>query len=111
MRLPRGRWYDTVTGLAYEGPGQILLDAPADRIPVLARAGSLLPVRAADGSVALEAWAPARGRTGGGVVIRDPGPGFEPVEVERYVVRWAGDAVVVEDEAGERVDGVVLRGL
>ncbi|MFF3213636.1 glycoside hydrolase family 31 protein [Streptomyces sp. NPDC002886] len=111
VRLPRGRWYDTVTGRAYEGPGQILLDAPADRIPVLARAGSLLPVRAADGSVALEAWAPARGRTGGGVVIRDPGPGFEPVEVERYVVRWAGDAVVVEDETGERVDGVVLRGL
>lgn len=111
VRLPRGRWYDTETGRAYEGPGQILLDAPADRIPVLARAGSLLPVRAADGSVALEAWAPARGRSGGGVVIRDPGPGFEPGEVERYVVRWAGDEVVVEDEAGERVDGVVLRGL
>ncbi|MGW1776979.1 glycoside hydrolase family 31 protein [Streptomyces sp. NPDC002104] len=111
VRLPRGRWYDTATGRAYEGPGQVLLDAPVDRIPVLARAGSLLPVRAADGSVALEAWAPARGRTGGGVVIRDPGPGFEPGEVERYVVRWAGDAVVVEDEAGERVDGVVLRGL
>ncbi|MFI5764734.1 glycoside hydrolase family 31 protein [Streptomyces sp. NPDC051563] len=111
VRLPRGRWYDTATGRAYEGPGQILLDAPADRIPVLARAGALLPVRAADGSVALEAWAPARGRTGGGVVVRDPGPGFEPGEVERYVVRWAGDAVVVEDEAGERVDGVVLRGL
>ncbi|MFD6890901.1 glycoside hydrolase family 31 protein [Streptomyces sp. NPDC059957] len=111
VRLPRGRWYDTATGRAYEGPGQILLDAPADRIPVLARAGSLIAVRAADGSVALEAWAPARGRTGGGVVIRDPGPGFEPGEVERYVVRWSGDAVVVEDEAGERVDGVVLRGL
>ncbi|MCY0929789.1 glycoside hydrolase family 31 protein [Streptomyces sp. H27-H1] len=111
VRLPRGRWYDTATGRAHEGPGQILLDAPPDRIPVLARAGSLLPVRAADGSVALEVWAPARGRTGGGVVIRDPGPGFEPGEVERYAVRWAGDAVVVEDGAGERVEGVVLRGL
>nr|WSX52940.1 glycoside hydrolase family 31 protein [Streptomyces sp. NBC_00974] len=111
VRLPRGRWYDTATGTAYEGPGQVLLDAPADRIPVLARAGALLPVRGADGSVVLEAWAPARGRTGGGLVVRDPGPGFEPGEVERYTVRWTGDAVVVEDEAGAPVEGVVVRGL
>ncbi|MFD9412997.1 glycoside hydrolase family 31 protein [Streptomyces sp. NPDC059989] len=112
VRLPRGRWYDTATGAAYEGPGQILLDAPRGRIPVLARAGSVLPVRSAGGDgVALEAWAPARGRTGGGVVIRDPGPGFEAGEVERYTVRWVGDAVVVETEAGGPVEGVVVRGV
>ncbi|MBT2407323.1 MULTISPECIES: TIM-barrel domain-containing protein [unclassified Streptomyces] len=111
VRLPRGRWHDTATGAAYDGPGQVLLDAPAGRIPVLARAGSVLPVRSGDGSVALEAWAPARGRTGGGVVIRDPGPGFEPGEVERYTVRWVGDAVVVETEAGAGVAGVTVRGL
>lgn len=112
IRLPRGRWYDTATGAAYEGPGQILLDAPPGRIPVLARAGAVLPVRrAGEGGVALEAWAPARGRMGGGVVIRDPGPGFEPGEVERYTVRWVGDAVVVENEAGEPVEGVEVRGL
>ncbi|WP_405941350.1 glycoside hydrolase family 31 protein [Streptomyces sp. NBC_00207] len=112
VRLPRGRWYDTATGAAYEGPGQILLDAPQGRIPVLARAGALLPVRAASGDgVQLEVWAPARGRTGGGVVIRDPGPGFEAGEVERYTVRWLGDAVVVEDETGNRVEGVTVRGL
>ncbi|MBT2545589.1 glycosyl hydrolase [Streptomyces sp. ISL-44] len=112
VRLPRGRWYDTATGAAYEGPGQILLDAPPGRIPVLARAGAVLPVRSAgDGDVELEVWAPARGRTGGGVVIRDPGPGFEAGTVERYTVRWAGDAVVVETEAGTAVEGVVVRGL
>ncbi|WP_314253782.1 glycoside hydrolase family 31 protein [Streptomyces kutzneri] len=112
VRLPRGRWYDTATGAAYEGPGQILLDAPQGRIPVLARAGAVLPVRAASGDgVELEVWAPARGRTGGGVVIRDPGPGFEAGEVERYTVRWLGDAVVVEDEAGSPVEGVTVRGL
>ncbi|MFD9482090.1 MULTISPECIES: glycoside hydrolase family 31 protein [Streptomyces] len=112
VRLPRGRWYDTATGAAYEGPGQILLDAPQDRIPVLARAGAVLPVRAASGEgVELEVWAPARGRTGGGVVIRDPGPGFAAGEVERYTVRWLGDAVVVEDEAGNPVEGVTVRGL
>ncbi|MEU6894346.1 TIM-barrel domain-containing protein [Streptomyces sp. NPDC046557] len=111
VRLPRGRWYDTATGAAHEGPGQVLLDAPLGRTPVLARAGSVLPVRGEDGAVALEVWAPARGRTGGGVVVRDPGPGFEPGRVERYAVRWAGEAVVVEDEAGEPVAGVVVRGV
>ncbi|MFG2487556.1 glycoside hydrolase family 31 protein [Streptomyces virginiae] len=112
VRLPRGRWYDTATGAAYEGPGQILLDAPQGRIPVLARAGAVIPVRAGSGGgVELEVWAPARGRTGGGVVIRDPGPGFESGDVERYTVRWVGDAVVVEDEAGIRVEGVTVRGL
>ncbi|GGZ88547.1 glycoside hydrolase family 31 protein [Streptomyces subrutilus] len=112
VRLPRGRWYDTATGAAHEGPGQILLDAPRGRIPVLARAGSVLPVRSpeGDGGVALEVWAPARGRTGGGVVVRDAGPGFEAAEPERYTVRWAGDEVLVEDEAGGRVPGVVVRG-
>ncbi|MEU9303033.1 TIM-barrel domain-containing protein [Streptomyces sp. NPDC048269] len=111
VRLPRGRWYDTATGAAYEGPGQILLDAPRGRIPVLARAGAVLPVRSASGGVELEVWAPARGRTGGGVVIRDPGPGFEAGEVERYTVRWDRDAVVVESEAGDVVEGVVVRGV
>ncbi|GAA3250350.1 glycoside hydrolase family 31 protein [Streptomyces lavendulae subsp. grasserius] len=111
VRLPRGRWYDTATGAAHEGPGQVLLDAPPGRTPVLARAGAVLPVRRPDGTVGLEAWAPARGRTGGGVVIRDPGPGFEAGEVERYTVRWAGDTVLVEDEAGGTVRGVELRGL
>ncbi|MFJ6720625.1 TIM-barrel domain-containing protein [Streptomyces sp. NPDC091259] len=111
VRLPRGRWYDTATGAAHEGPGQVLLDAPLGRTPVLARAGSVLPVRGEDGAVALEVWAPARGRTGGGVVVRDPGPGFEPGEVERYTVRWVGETVGVEDEAGGPVEGVVVRGL
>ncbi|MEU8775616.1 glycoside hydrolase family 31 protein [Streptomyces sp. NPDC048606] len=111
VRLPRGRWYDTATGAAYEGPGQVLLDAPPGRTPVLARAGAVLPVRRGDGSVGLEAWAPARGRTGGGVVVRDPGPGFAAGTVERYAVRWAGAAVVVEDEAGAVVEGVDVRGL
>ncbi|MFI5641887.1 glycoside hydrolase family 31 protein [Streptomyces goshikiensis] len=110
IRLPRGRWYDTATGVAYEGPGQVLLDAPRGRIPVLARAGSVLPVRSG-GGVGLEVWAPARGRTGGGVVIRDPGPGFGAGEVERYAVRWAGDAVLVETEAGAPAEGVTVRGL
>ncbi|MER5177676.1 TIM-barrel domain-containing protein [Streptomyces sp. NPDC002896] len=98
VRLPAGRWYDTVTEEAYEGPGQVLLKAPLSRIPVLARAGAVLPVRGADGGLELEVWAPARGRTGGGLVVSDAGDGWEEPETERFTARWERDRVVVERE-------------
>jgi alpha-glucosidase len=101
VRLPRGRWYDTATGQAYEGPGQVLVDAPLSRIPVLARAGAVIPVRGADGSTELEAWAPAAGRTGGGLVVPDLGDGWERSEVERYRSRLVDGRVVVEQIKGE----------
>ncbi|MFD5770485.1 glycosyl hydrolase, partial [Streptomyces sp. NPDC127049] len=96
VRLPRGRWYDTATGAAYEGPGQVLLDAPLARVPVLARAGAVLPVRGDDGGLALDVWPPAEGRTGGGLVVRDTGDGWEPAEIERYQSRLVDGRVVVE---------------
>ncbi|MFB8249923.1 glycoside hydrolase family 31 protein [Streptomyces sp. NPDC055952] len=101
VRLPRGRWYDVVTEEAYEGPGQVLIDAPLSRIPVLARAGAVLPVRGEDGGLELEVWAPARGRTGGGPVVPDGGEGWDEPEIQRYSARWAGERVVVEREGEE----------
>jgi alpha-glucosidase len=100
VRLPRGRWYDTLTGEAYEGPAQVTVDAPLSRIPVFARAGAVLPVRGADGGLELEAWAPARGGGGGGLVVPDSGDAREEPEAERHVSRWEGDEVVVR-----RTDG------
>ncbi|MGA5067013.1 glycoside hydrolase family 31 protein [Streptomyces exfoliatus] len=108
VRLPRGRWYDTTTGQAYEGPGQVLLDAPLSRIPVLARAGAVLPVRGEDGELALEVWAPAAGRTGGGLVVRDAGDGWETAEIERYQSRLADGRVVVERVTDGGVEAVGL---
>ncbi|KJY41956.1 glycosyl hydrolase, partial [Streptomyces sp. NRRL B-1568] len=103
VRLPRGRWYDTVTGRAHEGPGQVLLEAPLSRIPVLARAGSVIPVAGAEGGVELEVWAPAAGRTGGGVLIADAGEGWERPEVVRFTTRARGGVVTVEQEGAPEV--------
>ncbi|MCW7941156.1 glycosyl hydrolase [Streptomyces hygroscopicus] len=99
--LPRGRWYDTVTEQAYQGPGQVVIDAPLGRIPVLARAGTVLPVRGEDGGLELEVWAPERGRSGGGLVVPDAGDGWDEPEIERYVTRWKGRRVVVRREGAE----------
>ncbi|MFK0118137.1 glycoside hydrolase family 31 protein [Streptomyces sp. NPDC090994] len=107
VRLPRGRWYDTVTERAYEGPGQVLVDAPLERIPVFARAGAVIPVRGGDGGLELEVWAPGRGRTGGGLVVPDVGDGWAEPEIERYAARWRGQRVVVvrEGEGGSGEGG------
>lgn len=42
--LPRGIWYDYYTGKKYRGGKYILADAPLDRIPLFAKAGTILPV-------------------------------------------------------------------
>ncbi|MEU5039218.1 glycoside hydrolase family 31 protein [Streptomyces rubiginosohelvolus] len=109
VRLPRGRWYDTATGRAYEGPGQVLVDAPLSGVPVLARAGAVIPVRGADGEPELEVWAPAPGRTGGGLVVWDAGDGWAEAGIERYAARWEGGRVVVERDGGEGEVGCRVR--
>ncbi|WP_030373535.1 glycoside hydrolase family 31 protein [Streptomyces rimosus] len=112
VRLPRGRWYDTASGRAYDGPGQVLVDAPLSRIPVLARAGAVLPVAGADGATELEVWAPKPGRHGGGLVVPDAGDGWEVPEVERYETRLEDGRVVVERQGGGEVGyRVRVRGL
>jgi alpha-glucosidase len=42
--LPAGGWYDFWTGARYEGPAGITLDAPLDRLPLLVRAGAIVPL-------------------------------------------------------------------
>lgn len=103
VRLPRGRWYDTATGEAYEGPARVEIEAPLERIPVLARAGAALPVAGPDGATELEVWAPAPGRTGSGLVIDDAGDGWRRPVVERLTVRMHGGEAAVTHEDGTPV--------
>ena len=44
--LPKGTWYDYYTGKRYTGGRYILADAPIDRLPLFAKAGTILPVAA-----------------------------------------------------------------
>ncbi len=44
LKLPEGSWYLYWDDELVSGPGTITLDAPLERIPVLVRAGSILPM-------------------------------------------------------------------
>ncbi|MFI0943363.1 glycoside hydrolase family 31 protein [Streptomyces sp. NPDC021020] len=101
VRLPRGLWYDTATGEAHRGRTRVRIAAPRGRIPVLARAGAVLPVAGEGGAVELEAWAPRRDRSGGGVLFTGDPDGWGRPRMERFVSRWADGAVVVERDGGE----------
>jgi alpha-glucosidase len=46
--LPAGRWYDWWTGGTHDGPTEVSVDAPLDRLPLFARAGALVPVAVLD---------------------------------------------------------------
>jgi alpha-glucosidase len=41
--LPAGRWHDFWSGQVHDGPATIEVDAPLDRLPLFARAGSVIP--------------------------------------------------------------------
>ncbi|MDT0381252.1 glycoside hydrolase family 31 protein [Streptomyces sp. DSM 42041] len=104
VRLPRGCWYDTATGVRYDGGRTVVLDAPLERVPVLARAGAAVPVAVPDGGTALEVWRPPPGRTGSGLLIREPADAWARPEVERLTVSEAAGRTVVTGEDGHRVD-------
>jgi alpha-glucosidase len=68
--LPAGdAWYDFWTGDCYEGGQEIVLPAPWDRTPLLARAGSAIPLNLAEQHFAR----PAERR--GFAIFPHPGPG------------------------------------
>ncbi|MFD6152194.1 TIM-barrel domain-containing protein [Streptomyces sp. NPDC060243] len=100
VRLPKGQWYDTATEVVYEGERTVEVAAPLDRVPVLVRAGAVIPVREAGGTV-LDVWAPlAESGPGAGLYIPDEEGGWSPPLVERYTSRLGADGEVVVERSG-----------
>jgi len=43
LYLPKGQWYNYWSGTLHEGRNEVYADAPLDRMPMFARAGSIIP--------------------------------------------------------------------
>ncbi len=106
--LPAGRWYDWWTGDAYDGPDVVQVDAPLDRLPLFARAGTLVPLAAVnhdgtiDDSVLMLRVFPG---DGAGLIYDDDGETFDyrdgAFAVRRYQLRTDGTTVTVSLSAVE----------
>ncbi len=84
--LPKGNWYDFWDDTRYSGPGEIEAAAPLERIPMLVRAGSVLPL-AEDDHLTLHVFAPAGEATlpaARNTLFSDAGDGYGPDRVDHF---------------------------
>ncbi len=92
--LPAGYWYDFWDDACLQGPGHVECDASLMRIPVLIRAGSLLPLAEEDRLV-LHVYLPHSG-TGGGRLYNDAGDGYGAWRLDRFTMQRDADGLTVE---------------
>ncbi|WP_414544043.1 TIM-barrel domain-containing protein [Nostoc sp. CCY0012] len=80
--LPQGHWYDFWDDNLWEGAKEVNLAAPREEIPVLVKAGSILPTEA-DGKLTLHIYPPVN-LTGGGRIYSDAGDGYGPWRLDEF---------------------------
>jgi len=78
--LPAGKWYSFWDRKEYIGPGTVHLEAPLERIPVLVRNGSLIPMEEGK-ELVLQAF--GKGDCSG-KVFSDLGDGYGPWRVDSF---------------------------
>ncbi len=82
LQLPAGGWYNFWDDSYLEGPGEVKLEAALERIPILVRAGSVLPV-SSRGRLTLHLYPPS-GEAGNGWLYSDEGDGYGAYRIDRF---------------------------
>lgn len=83
LQLPRGGWYSLSNDAYFDGSRQVNLDAPLEHIPVLVRAGAVLPMEEGE-RLELHVYRPPDGEAGGGQLYNDAGDGDGPWRLDRF---------------------------
>lgn len=86
VRLPAGHWYDFWDGRVLEGNRVVRIEAPLERIPLLVRAGSVLPMEAKQ-RLSLHVYPPLEGE-GDGRLYSDAGDGYGDWRIDRFELAW-----------------------
>ncbi|WP_026098946.1 glycoside hydrolase family 31 protein [Kamptonema formosum] len=84
VTLPKGRWYSFWDGSVMEGSQQVELEAPLERIPLLVRAGSILPVGEGE-LLTLHLYPPVAG-TCEASVCSDAGDGYGESRLDQFLL-------------------------
>lgn len=96
--VPAGLWYDFWTDAKISGPARVGIQAPLERIPILVKAGAVLPMQEPAASTTgrlldrayLHVYPPGAGTASVSRLFLDSGDGYGPSRVERYHVTREG---------------------
>jgi len=91
--LPKGYWYSFWDDTTVQGPGRIECATPLTHIPVLVRAGSLLPLADEDRLV-LNIFVPSSG-SGAGRLYSDAGDGYGTWRLDHFTMKHDTDGIMV----------------
>ena len=91
--LPKGYWYSFWDDTSLQGPDRIKCATPLTHIPVLVRAGSLLPLVDEDRLV-LHIFVPPSG-SGGGRLYSDAGDGYGTWRLDHFTMKHDTDGIWV----------------
>jgi alpha-glucosidase len=81
--LPGGSWYEYENDHLHLGGQKIELEAPIEHIPVLVRAGAILPL-AENGGITIHVYRPQKNEGGEGFFFSDAGDGFEDCRLDKF---------------------------
>ncbi|MBN2549421.1 MAG: hypothetical protein JXB15_09705 [Anaerolineales bacterium] len=90
LRLPAGSWYEMSSDRLHEGHKSIDLQAPLAEIPVLVRAGSILPMLEGR-SIRLHIYAPVNRQEGRGLLYSDQGEGYGSHRLDMFSLQPVDD--------------------
>ena len=111
VRLPAGDWYDFWSDELLHGPAEIIRQACLERIPLLIRAGSLLPMQEQE-SLVLHLYPADAGETEARL-YSDAGDGYGPGRVDTFRIEQGKKRLAVDWETAGDFDfpyeGVELR--
>jgi alpha-glucosidase len=94
--LPPGEWIDLWDGTRYNGPGPIMVPTPLDKIPVLVRAGSVIPLQS-DKNLELAIYLPSdinyeqNQALPTSLCYQDAGDGFGDSRQDNFQLESSGD--------------------
>jgi alpha-glucosidase len=91
--LPKGEWYDFWNDVIVEGAKQVELAAPLEKIPLLVKAGTIVPMEVED-CLVLHLYPTREGR-GEGCLYSDAGEGYEDWRCDCFEMQLQGEDLVL----------------